>query len=89
MPSPSGRKSVSRAERKKLILAPVLLGTVLSCGITALLSWQGFIYPQGVSFHFSLRWWLAADLGAGAGLFVMTAVICCLVFYVMNRKRMK
>lgn len=68
------------------IIAPLVVGTALSCGITALLAWKGFIYPQGVHFSFSLRWLLEADLGAGAGLFVMTAVIFTLMFYVMNRK---
>jgi hypothetical protein len=87
MPSPPGKSSRSPARRK--ILAPVLLGTAVSCGICALLSWKEYIYPEEPPFILSLSWWLQADLGAGAGLFLMTAVICFAAFMIMNRKRMK
>ena len=85
MPSQSGKSSRSPARRK--ILAPVLLGTALSCGICALLSWQLYIWPETVPFTFSWRWFLQAARGAGAGLFLMTAVICFFTFWIMNRKR--
>jgi len=87
MPSSSGRRSP--AKRKKLILAPVLLGTALSCGICGYLSWQEYIYPEEPLTGFRLGWWLQAEHGAGAGLGVMTAVIIAICLGIMNRKRMR
>ena len=87
MPSPPERRSP--AKRRKLILAPLLLGTAVSCGICALLSWKQYIFPQEPPFALNASWWLQAEHGAGAGLFFMTAVICFALFAIMNRKRMR
>jgi hypothetical protein len=84
VPSPSGKRSPA----KKLILAPVLLGTIISCGICAFLSWKEYMFPEEPPFSFSISWWLQAEHGAGAGLGVMTAVIISLCLLIFNRKRM-
>jgi hypothetical protein len=93
MPSPPERRSSAENSRKaikrrKLILAPVALGTGISCLICAFLSWNEYMFPERPPFSLSLQWWLSSEHGAGTGLGVMTAVIIALCIGIMNRKRM-
>lgn len=93
MPSPPERRSPAENSRKaikrrKLILAPVLLGTGISCLVCGYLSWQEYIYPEEPLTGFRLGWWLQAEHGAGTGLGVMTAFIIAVCLYIFNRKRM-
>lgn len=87
MPSAPGKSSGSHA-RKKLILAPVLLGTAVSCLICAFLSRNEYMFPERPPFSLSLEWWLQSEHGAGTGLAVMTAVIIGTCLAIANRKRM-